>query len=115
MPSEDDYIEGEPVREAAAQTRRQAATDAAEQSRRKLKVAYARVFNPGDTTQEDIDIVMDDLLRFGRVFETTILPGGQTPTWPTEVLEGRRQVALRIMEHVELPFGTLFQRYHRQG
>lgn len=115
MSTEDDYIEGEPARVAAAATRRQLANDAEERARRELKIAYARVFSAGDTEQADIDIVMGDLLRFGRMFESTVMPGGQTPLWPTEVLEGRRQVALRIMEHVELPLDVLFQRYHRQG
>lgn len=112
---EDDFIEGEPARAASAATRQQLANDEAERARRELKIAYSRVFSAGDTEQADIDIVMGDLLRFGRMFDTTVPPTGRQLRWPTEVLEGRRQVALRIMEHVELPLDVLFQRYHRQG
>ena len=63
--------------------------------------------------QDSIDIVMNDMARFGRMFDSTVLPGGATPTWPQEVLEGRRQAALRIMEYAKLPLDALFRRYHQ--
>lgn len=112
MSMEDEFIDGEdPPAEAHA---REVATAQVELDarRRALKTAYARVFATGGASEGDRELVMSDLLQFGRVCETTIpMPGQRDPAWPVEVLEGRRQVALRIMEYANLPFDTLFHRY----
>lgn len=109
--TEDEFIDsGEPPAEAHA--REVAAEQVAQDQRlRALKTAYARMFATGNASEGDRELVLNDLLQFGRVFDSTILPSGVAPTWPTEVLEGRRQVALRIMEYANLPFDTLFHRY----
>jgi len=111
MSMEDEFIDGgEPPAEAHARevATQQAVTDA---RHRALKTAYARVFATGNATEGDRKLVLNDLMQFGRMFESTVLPGGIAPTWPVEVLEGRRQVALRVMEFANLPMDVLFQRY----
>lgn len=109
---EDDFIDGGETPPAEAHAREVAAEQVAEdQRRRALQTAYARLFATGNASAGDRELVLNDLLQFGRVFDSTVMPGGVTPTWPVEVLEGRRQVALRILEYANLPFDTLFHRY----
>lgn len=85
---------------------------ALDQQRRALKTSYARVFATGNATEGDREAVLNDLTTFGRMFETSVpTPGSHAPAWPIEVLEGRRQVALRIMEFANLPLDVLFHRY----
>ena len=110
--SEDEFIDGgEPPAEAHA--REVAAEQVVEdQRRRALKTAYARMFATGNASEGDREAVLNDLLQFGRIFDTTVpMPGQREPAWPIEILEGRRQVALRVMEYANLPFDTLFHRY----
>jgi hypothetical protein len=107
---EDEFVTAPPSVPAAPAVNVQA-----EQARlqERLRHAYAQVFSAGHTDQDSIDIVMNDMARFGRMFDSTVLPGGVTPTWPQEVLEGRRQATLRIMEYAKLPLDALFRRYHQ--
>lgn len=110
--SEDEFIDGgEPPAEAHA---REVATAQVveDQRRRALKTAYARVFATGNASEGERELVLNDLLQFGRIFDTTVpMPGQREPAWPIKILEGRRQVALRVMEYANLPFDTLFHRY----
>ncbi|WP_414464365.1 hypothetical protein [Hyphomicrobium sp. DY-1] len=87
---------------------RDAATKQFLQQRR---VAYARLFGMGEPTDKDIEVVMDDLAKFCRAFETTFHADPRMHA----VLEGRREVFLRILEHSMIPFEELFNRYHRRG
>ena len=110
---DDDFIEGgapAPVR--VKQVQEDAKAEEV-RKRERLRHAYAQVFSGGHTDQDNVDIVMQDLAVFGRMFETTVPAAGSTPMWPQEVLEGRRQVALRIMEHGKLSLDALFRRYHQ--
>jgi hypothetical protein len=108
--AEDDFIDGgSDARQAELFDQQK---NAVAEGTSRLRLAYARVFSAGDTTQDDIDIVMQDLVRFGRVLDTTVVPAGRPEVWPRDVLEGRRQMALRILEYARLDFDSLMRRYH---
>lgn len=113
MSMEDEFIDGADQPPAEAHAREVAAEQVrVDQEHRALKTAYARMFATGNPTAGDRELVLRDLMTFGRVFNTTApMPGDRTPTWPLEILEGRRQVALRIMEYANLPIDVLFHRY----
>lgn len=81
--------------------------DIVEQRRR----SYARVFFLGNPTEYDFRTVLDDLAVFCRAFETTHSADRDV----SKMLEGRREVFLRIMEFGCLDFNELFQRYHTRG
>lgn len=78
---------------------------------RRLKHAYAALFDAG---LPEALVVMDDLMKFCRLFETTDSPVGHPQAWDMKTLEGRRQVALRILEFSRLSSEVLFSRYHRR-
>lgn len=107
--AEDDWIDGgEKETAALAETAAKAETER-DRRKRELKIAYSRVF---DKNNPDVQLVMADLMQFGRFFSSTVEPNGRAQTWPSEVLEGRRQVALRIVEHVDLPVDVLLRMYY---
>lgn len=81
---------------------------------RKLGKAYS-AFVTGRAEKADVLTVMDDLTKFCRLYDTTVPAFGATPAWPQEVLEGRRQVILRVLEFSRLSPDELFNRYHKQG
>lgn len=111
--SEDPFIDAGDEPPAEAHAREIAAQQVEiDQRHRSLKIAYARLFATGNATEGDRELVLNDLMTFGRMFETSVpMPGARDPAWPIEVLEGRRQVALRIMEYANLPLDVLFHRY----
>lgn len=53
-------------------------------------------------------IVLDDLARFCRANETCVVPGDPVRT---AILEGRREVWLRIQQHLHLTEEQLMQLY----
>lgn len=59
------------------------------------KGAYGRVFNP---VNRDAELVLRDLAKFCRAHETTFNPDPRMHA----VLEGRREVWLRIAQHMNL-------------
>lgn len=72
-------------------------------SRRKR--AYQLTFN----TQQPADMeTLADLSRFCRANESCVIPGDRDRSL---VLEGRREVWLRIQQHLQLPVETLYQLY----
>jgi hypothetical protein len=106
---EDDLIGADST---APETPSVTADDLAERLVRRRNEAYTRVFTAGvAASQDDINIVLVDLCRFGRVYEIA----AKDPNWPLEILEGRRHVVLRIMEFAKLKTETLFRRYHQGG
>jgi hypothetical protein len=69
------------------------------------KKAYQLVFNP----DQPADIfVLDDLARFCRANESCLVPGDHDRT---AALEGRREVWLRIQQHLGLNPEQLFSLY----
>lgn len=69
------------------------------------KTAYQFAFGtPGGKA------VLDDLATFCRARETCVVLGDRDRTY---VLEGRREVYLRIQEHLELTLDQLVERYAR--
>lgn len=52
--------------------------------------------------------VLEDLARFCRANETCVVPGDPTLT---AILEGRREVWLRIQQHLNLTPAQLFELY----
>jgi hypothetical protein len=102
----DDFIEGDDTDVRVVDTAAEIA-DHAERVLRRRKEAYA-CWMAGTASKDDIAIVTTDLMKFCRVFETT----ERDPGWDMKILEGRRQVMLRIMEFSKLPVDQLFRRYH---
>lgn len=72
---------------------------------RTRKVAYARVFIDGGATKDDMAIVLADLRLFCRHKRSTFHPNVQVAAR----LDGRREVALRIDEYLELSIDELVQ------
>lgn len=69
------------------------------------KNAYTQVFgNPDDVA---VKAVMQDLREFCRVSTTTFHPDARVHA----ALEGRREVVLRILDHVDLPLHELVAKY----
>lgn len=68
--------------------------------------AYKRVFSGGGTT-DDVKLVNDDLARFCRASETTHNPDARL----TDMLNGRREVWLRIQDHLLLTLDDFYERY----
>lgn len=66
------------------------------------KQSYLAVFNPAS---EATRYVLEDLARFCRAHRTTV---GKTPE-QTLVLEGRREVWLRIQNHLNLTDEQLYE------
>ena len=59
------------------------------------RLAYLRTFNPDDA---DNQAVLEDLAKFCRAEESTFHPDPRVAAQ----LDGRREVYLRIMQHVKL-------------
>jgi hypothetical protein len=66
--------------------------------------AYRAVF----PNQAAMSIVLQDMCVFCRVFETCVIPGDRDRSL---ILEGRREYALRVMEHLNLSVEQLYRLY----
>lgn len=69
---------------------------------RSRKQAYQTVFDRKDI---DVDIVLRDLAKFCRATESTFNPDPQTAA----LLEGRKEVWLRIQKYVHVPLDDLWE------
>lgn len=69
--------------------------------------AYLRAFK---MTEAAGDAVLADLATFCRADESCVVPGDRDRTY---VLEGRREVYLRIQDHLRLTTEQLVQKYTR--
>jgi hypothetical protein len=56
------------------------------------------------------EAILTDLIPFCRAAETCVVPGDRDRTW---VLEGRREVYLRIRDHLDLSPEQLVEKYTR--
>lgn len=70
---------------------------------RTRKIAYGRVFVDGNATPDDMKIVLDDVRNFCRYRKSTFHPNVQHAAR----LDGRREVALRIDDYLELSVDAL--------
>ena len=70
--------------------------------------AYQQVFNPDNIFLID---VMEDLEKFCRIDETTFHPDQRVHA----LLEGRREVLLRIKRHVNMDTKALIKYYTNKG
>jgi len=75
---------------------------------RKRRLAYCRVFE--GVSGSDADIVLKDLAKFCRATESTFHPDPHVRCQ----LEGRREVFLRIQQHLKLSDDALWDRYGQQ-
>lgn len=82
---------------------------AAEQALRARRVAYQKHFVLGMASPDDIELIMLDLARFCRGFESTFGEDERTQSR----LDGRREVFLRIMDFTRLDYDELMLKYHR--
>jgi hypothetical protein len=72
-----------------------------------LKRAYQQVFNTSHGR-----LVLDDLGLFCRARRTCLVPNNREMTF---VLEGRREVFLRIRDVIDLSIEELVRNYTREG
>lgn len=86
----------------------QAQKDPNEQKRREFllnrQTAYRRVFVTDDKASKE---VLKDLRRFCRKDDSTFHPDPRIHA----MLEGRREVAQRIIDHIDLPFDDLYNKF----
>lgn len=76
------------------------------------KEAYARVFTPGKREQADIDIVLNDLMWFCKVWVPTYdIKDGQHAEELSKRKEGRREVFHRIKDFSRLDSDALLLKY----
>lgn len=73
------------------------------------KLAYERVFGDDDPSNPDMSkkMVRDDLARFCREFSSTFHPDARVAA----NLDGRREVVLRIRDHLVLSLDELISKY----
>jgi len=72
------------------------------------KSAYHQVFNPENVYTQ---LVLEDLAKFCRANESTFHPNSDI----ARQLDGRREVWLRIQQHLNLTTDELFELYGQRG
>lgn len=88
------------------------ANDAVRQMLGRRKQAYAAVFQPGERTQADINIVLNDLMWFCRVWQPTFdKRDGEHAATLSHIKEGRREVFQRIKDFSLLDSDALLLKY----
>ena len=70
------------------------------------KLAYTRVF---DLSNRDAQMVLEDLAKFCRAHESTFHADERV----AGRLDGRREVWLRIQQHLQLSEDALWKLYHK--
>ncbi|RTL04985.1 hypothetical protein EKK58_09265 [Candidatus Dependentiae bacterium] len=76
------------------------------------RLAYSRVFTPGTRDQEDVDIVLNDLMYFCKVWVSPYNPAeGQHADALSKIKIGRREVFLRIKDFTRLGLDALLLKY----
>lgn len=91
-----------------ANTLREAVEDDKVQSFiRRRKQAYTAVFS-GKASEADVEFVMLDLAHFCRAYTPTFHP---TNPKIQDLLEGRREAYMRIMDFTRLSHDTLYVKY----
>jgi hypothetical protein len=80
--------------------------DAVLQFLKDRKSSYQQTFS---LNQPAHVVVLEDLARFCRAEETCVVPGDRDKSL---VLEGRREVWLRIQQHLQFPPEVLFSLYN---
>lgn len=70
--------------------------------------AYCRVFELGNPTPDDLQVVLADLAAFCRASASTFHPDPRMAA----MLDGRREVFLRIRDHLMLDADALLNKYH---
>lgn len=93
--------------EAKAYDESETTDNAVDQYIRRRLVAYANVFSVGPTTQDNLDFVLADLAVWSRAY---------SPTWNKDqkvqdLMEGRRELYMRIMEITRLPHEMQYRKY----
>jgi hypothetical protein len=71
------------------------------------RLAYHRVFNPEN---RDVQVLMADLARFCRAHESTFDPDPRVHA----LLEGRKEVWLRIQQHLQMSDEDLWHHFTRK-
>lgn len=80
-------------------------TTQAENYLARRRQAYAAVFRDGTATKDDVECVCDDLANFCRAYTSTFNADSQKLQ---DLLEGRKEVFYRIMEHTHLSYDAHF-------
>jgi len=97
------YLRGQDQVEIAAAANRKEAVERITAYLRARKTAYMRVFVDGNSTAEDRALVRNDISNFCRKTRSTY---DKDPRL-SDYLGGRREVALRIDDHLELTVDEL--------
>lgn len=103
----DDPYDPENVEDAKHEVAQQLSeiTTRAEQYLARRRQAYKSVFKEGNATPDDVECVMDDLATFCRAYKSTFNSGDPKLQ---DLLEGRKEVFYRIMEHTHLSYDAHF-------
>lgn len=112
----DDFVDGpeldffDPMEQMRAEAEaRRHVEDGTHEAGRLLErraLAYRRVFS-GQPQDDDVDVVMLDIAKFCRGFNPTFHPDQRVHA----LLEGRREVFLRIMDFTRLDHDALLRKY----
>lgn len=98
--------------EEALKAKDETAPDEAKQMLERRRLAYTRVFTPGDRSQGDIDLVLADLMWFCRMTQPTYdLRDGEHADELSKRKEGRREVFHRIFHFARLRLESLLLMY----
>lgn len=98
--------------EAELKKKENVSDDVVRQHLNRRKEAYAAVFTPGKRTQADIDIVLNDLQYFCKVWVPSYnIAEGQHAEELSKRKEGRREVFLRIKDFTRLDSDALLIKY----
>ena len=115
----EDIVENDPFdpkvleqAEALVKEEEQLSSDSARAQINRRKEAYARVFTAGERGQADIDIVLNDLMWFCKVWVPTFdIKDGQHAETLSKMKDGRREVFQRIKEFSRLDSDALMLKY----
>lgn len=104
-----DYVDPDPFGEETPKRTADAVEEMGSANERELlrrQRAYRR-YKLGRATAEDIDTVQLDLAKFCRVFESTHAANPHD----TALLNGRREVFMRMFDFSELDLAQLYRKY----
>lgn len=114
-----EFIDGDPFDPASVEAHEQALAEAEKKTSsiavgliERRKRAYAQVFSPGKRSQADIDIVLNDLMWFCRVWVPPYdMREGIHAQHLSVMKEGRREVFQRIKDFSCLSHDALLLKY----
>lgn len=119
MTEPEDFIDHDPFDpdmldkfEEALKAKEEQAPDGAKEMLERRRLAYTRVFTPGERTQGDIDVVLADLMWFCKMTVPTYdIRDGDHANELSKRKEGRREVFHRVFHFARLRLEPLLLMY----